>query len=77
MKFTTKDRKNDNYGSTNCAVATKGGWWYNACYNTALTHDGEPKLYQRNTGTELYYDYTELRVRAKSCSVTAPPKCTE
>ena len=34
--FTTKDRDNDNYGSTNCAVQYKGAWWYNSCYGANL-----------------------------------------
>jgi hypothetical protein len=38
MKFTTKDRDNDNY-PTNCSDRFKSGWWYNACYLWKLTGD--------------------------------------
>ena len=31
MKFTTRDRDNDNHGSLQCADHRRGGWWYNAC----------------------------------------------
>ncbi|XP_071133318.1 uncharacterized protein [Mytilus edulis] len=29
--FTTKDRDNDQYNGTNCAVSNHGGWWYGMC----------------------------------------------
>ncbi len=77
MKFTTNDRKNDNYG-TNCAVAVKGGWWFNACYNIALTNGYErDNLFQRNTRVYNRFEYSELRVRAKSCFAPKPKSCGE
>ena len=35
-KFTTKDNDNDRAGSGNCAITFRGGWWYNACYDSNL-----------------------------------------
>ena len=79
MKFTTKDRDNDEHGlGTNCAIAHAGGWWHNACYNTHLTHKTQPRLYQKETDTYMLFDYAEMRVRPKTCrqQKQEPPTCS-
>ncbi|XP_053110496.1 fibrinogen-like protein 1 isoform X3 [Hemicordylus capensis] len=35
MKFSTKDRDNDNY-EKNCAEEDKAGWWFNRCHSANL-----------------------------------------
>ncbi|XP_073847163.1 microfibril-associated glycoprotein 4-like isoform X1 [Musca autumnalis] len=35
-KFTTKDQDNDTYGTKNCALLHKGGWWYWSCSHSNL-----------------------------------------
>ena len=34
--FSTKDRDNDDYRSTNCAERHKGAWWYYDCFYSNL-----------------------------------------
>ncbi|XP_051567714.1 angiopoietin-related protein 3-like [Myxocyprinus asiaticus] len=36
IKFSTKDRDNDNLDESNCARNYTGGWWFNACGDTNL-----------------------------------------
>ena len=71
-RFTTKDKDNDNLRRGNCAQQYKGGWWYDACYDTHLNglyyhtgpqtgHDGIAWRYWRGTNYSL--KVTELKVR--------------
>ncbi|XP_051985979.1 angiopoietin-related protein 3-like [Xyrauchen texanus] len=36
MKFSTKDKNNNNLDESNCARNYTGGWWFNACEDTNL-----------------------------------------
>ncbi len=66
MTFITRDRSS---GST-CAEKSRGGWWFNDCYNIHLTLDGFVQLFQRRTamsvqhggyGNFMRFDHAELR----------------
>ena len=41
--FTTTDRDNDDYSTSNCANFYGGaGWWYSECYTANLNHPDGP-----------------------------------
>ena len=77
MTFTTKDRDNDRNvngwpGSTNCAVAFTGAWWYKDCHHSNLNGKYKP----RNTDYKgavwdkfrggLSLKFTEMKLRPLS-----------
>ncbi|XP_062593401.1 ryncolin-2-like [Saccostrea cucullata] len=65
MKFTTKDRDNDNNGTGNCAVVSKGGWWHNFCQRSNLNGRFGETDYRLGVNWDSYTNlrYVEMRVR--------------
>ncbi|XP_061186917.1 ficolin-2-like [Saccostrea echinata] len=65
MKFTTKDRDNDNNGTGNCAEVSKGGWWHNSCQKSNLNGRFGESDYRLgvNWDTITNLRYVEMRVR--------------
>ena len=74
MKFTTKDRDNDQKSSGNCATSSgwagiSGGWWYKQCSAIMLNNP-----YSKSTTIYLnrkWYNppFVEMKIRPTSCSI--------
>ena len=66
MKFSAKDRDNDDMVSTNCAVLWIGAWWYNACYRSHLngpyTHESNKGIHWL-TWRSFSLKYTEMKLK--------------
>ena len=72
MKFTTKDRDNDERGSANCALNgihgyNAGGWWYKNCAHIHLNH-------QYNHTESIYLNrkwhplpFIEMKIKPYNC----------
>jgi len=56
MKFSTKDRDQDRWGS-NCAQDKTGGWWYNVCTEAHLTGMHTPTRSQIGGDKQIFYYY--------------------
>ena len=70
MKFTTKDRDNDQW-SENCATYgnKRNGWWYKRCSYIRLNSQRSEKetIYVDGTTGWLYYPFIEMKIRPSSC----------
>ncbi|XP_078377828.1 fibroleukin-like [Oculina patagonica] len=72
MAFTTKDRDNDRFSISNCAVKWTGAWWYRSCTNSNLNGQylGDKNDYQgafwENFRRSLSLKFTEMKLRPSS-----------
>ena len=72
MAFSTKDRDNDRYSGTNCAVSYAGAWWYNTCHHSNLNGKYLRRKHD-NRGARWYHfrsslslKFTEMKLRPSS-----------
>ena len=72
MKFTTKDRDNDNYGG-NCAVSggggNAGGWWHHSCSEILVNHQYKHKYSIYLNGANHFLPFIEMKIKPVTCSV--------
>ena len=75
MMFSTKDMDNDRWSSGNCALNTKGAWWFESCHDSNLNGQylrGSHSLSGVGVEWELWRggDYslkkTEMKIRPRS-----------
>ena len=69
MKFTTRDRENDNHGGIQCANFRRGAWWYNACSYSNLNGlylSGQSNLHGiewRTWRNHVSIPFTEMKIK--------------
>ena len=73
MAFSTKDRDNDIYSYSNCAVEWTGAWWYRSCHNSNLNGKYLGNNNGDHKGIIWYYGFrsislkfTEMKLRPSS-----------
>jgi len=66
MRFTSRDRDNDNF-IRNCAPGN-GGWWYNSCSRMELNEDLDNAWMQLDHTTH-HPTHVEMKIRPLDCSI--------
>jgi ficolin len=72
MKFTTKDKDNDQWGRGNCAVSRKGAWWYKSCHDSNLNGQYLTASERSYSGMNWYYWKNDWRSMKKTEVKTRP-----
>ena len=71
MKFTTKDRDNDQQESGNCAIRDAGGyaggWWYRRCSYIFLNHQYNHTLTIRLNNEWYALSFIEMKIKPYNC----------
>ena len=72
MKFTTKDRDNDNNYGGNCAESgngnNAGGWWHNSCSQLQVNHQYKHKYSIHLNGAWYSLPFIEMKIKPVTCS---------
>ena len=73
MKFTTRDRENDNWPDHNCAVhhagGNVGGWWYNDCSYINPNHQFNHSHSVRLNSQWYSLPFIEIKSRPLNCNL--------
>lgn len=65
MKFTTRDRDNDNDPNVNCATSSGGGWWHNACQRSNLNGRARQTNYRHGLNWDGLTDISSVEMKVR------------